>query len=48
MSKPVTLEQYAKHLAKQYPIYKQYEYQGKNGADSANKKAIGEVWLTLC
>lgn len=38
MSKPVTLEQYAKHLAKKYPIYKHNEYQGKNGANSDNEK----------
>lgn len=32
------LEKYAKQLAKQYPIYKKYEYEGKNGANSDNEK----------
>jgi hypothetical protein len=40
MPKKVTIEDYAKHLAKKYPIYKQYEYQGKNGANSDNEKGF--------
>lgn len=34
----ITLEQYAKHLAKQYPLYRGYEFNGKNGANSDNEK----------
>jgi len=34
------LEKYAKHLAKQYPIYTAWQYNGKNGADSDNEKGF--------
>jgi hypothetical protein len=32
------LETYAKHLAKQYPIYHKQQFEGKNGANSDNEK----------
>lgn len=38
MPKKVTLEKYAKHLAKKWPEYEAQRFNGKNGADSANEK----------
>ncbi len=32
------LERYAKYLAKQYEVYRGYQYTGKNGANSDNEK----------
>ncbi len=32
------LEKYAKHLAKQFAVYSDYQYNGKNGANSDNEK----------
>lgn len=32
------LTKYAKYLAKQYPVYVQQQYTGKNGANSDNEK----------
>jgi hypothetical protein len=34
------LEKYAKHLAKQYALYTDYQYNGKNGANSDNEKGF--------
>lgn len=34
------LEQYAKKLAKLYPVYSDRQYKGKNGADSDHEKGF--------
>ena len=35
-----SLEDYAKQLAKMYPKYVDWQYHGKNGADSDNEKGF--------
>ena len=42
------LEKYAKHLAKQFAVYSDYQYNGKNGANSDNEKGYWRGMADAC